>query len=648
MRAIFALGKGSLVHQFLDRVAKLRRIALHRFEDIDIRNPAQGIGRTAVATEQPGHVRELRSDRRQHEAPNRAVAQRQDHLIAHAAALAAKALIVLHQLFGDELHKRHLFFHEFLFAKIGHGRENRGAAVLAIAISQRTAAHAVDIGADIADHLAMLGHPAEQECVDHVEPGRDHPGIFVGHRIEIFHHACLCDAPRGEDRHHALRIGRTEIRLDDRTLVKNELDWRQHPLVARQIGPDIGQEQLREHALERDIERIVRAVGEFGRGAAIVEDQPVPLFGEREVDLDHRIFAQRAIGPPTVAHRAVRPFLQPLAHLDIGVFEIGAQTGDNRLQPEFADCLMHPLLEPAAGEHLHLHIGILQLGLAHRILQESDDIAAQRVIFGDAEGRHFQPFVPDLLGHGRHPARLDRAIFALMNGGAHPGYQLAFPEDRHHHRLVGIMGLPIARIIDQKGIALAHTDRRFIRPIFVDELDRILHQIAEDHDATGAGEAEIAARGEDGGDAVAPFCPWRRTHAFQHVETLVGPGKQALADNFEPGRIFLGRQTFFLQRCPILDPVIVHDQRIGREKQAGVAQKLADTFIPGFGCFAALRLVRVEGHCVSPTLSWRSSQPAPYSPTDSRQPGSTRKVVDAEMTTDGPSTTWPGSSDSRR
>ena len=209
------------------------------------------------------------------------------------------------------------------------------------------------------------------------------------------------------------------------------------------------------------------------------------------------------------------------------------------------------------------------------------------------------------------------------------------------------MGLAVAGVIDQKRIALPYADRWFIRPIFVDELDRILHEVAENHDPAGAGQAKVPARGKDGRDAITPFGTRCRAHAFQHVKALVGPGEQTFADDFEARRIGFCRKALLLKAGPVFHAVIVHDQRIGGQEQAGVAQKLADAVIPGFRIFAALRLVRVEGHCVSP-LSWRSSQPAPYSPTDSRQPGSTRKVVDSEMTTDGPSTTWPGSSISRR
>jgi hypothetical protein len=46
-----------------------------------------------------------------------------------------------------------------------------------------------------------------------------------------------------------------------------------------------------------------------------------------------------------------------------------------------------------AGEQLDLHVFVLQLGLAHRVLQEGQDVALDLVVLDDLERAHLQPFV---------------------------------------------------------------------------------------------------------------------------------------------------------------------------------------------------------------------------------------------------------------
>jgi hypothetical protein len=81
--------------------------------------------------------------------------------------------------------ERHVVLDDLLLADVGHGGEERGHGVLAVAVRAGAAAHAVQVGADVADELAVLGDPAEQERVDLVEPGRDHRSVLL--RAGILH-----------------------------------------------------------------------------------------------------------------------------------------------------------------------------------------------------------------------------------------------------------------------------------------------------------------------------------------------------------------------------------------------------------------------------------------------------------------------------
>jgi|GEM_PF-4510976 len=274
-----------------------------------------------------------------------------------------------------------------------------------------------------------------------------------------------------------------------------------------------------------------------------------------------------------MAHRSVRPFLQAAADFGVGVLEVHAQSGNDGLDAIFGDRFVDTGFDAAADIHLHLHVRILQLRFAHRILQEGDEIAPQRVVLGDLEGRHLEPLVPDLLGKRGHAARLDGAVFAFMDGRARPGDDLSFVEDRHHHRLIGVVGLTVAGIVDDEDIAFIDADGLVLRPVFANELDRVLHEVAEDDDAAGTGEAQVAAFGVDRRNAVAPFGARRRAHVFEHLEALVDAGEYPLADDFEANGIAFLRNAFVFISGARLESVIVHDHGIGREIEIGLAQE---------------------------------------------------------------------------
>src|SRR4029077_3520759 len=100
-------------------------------------------------------------------------------LVAHAAAVLAEALRVALHLLGDQLEEWHVVLVYLLLAEVGHGGEERPQGMLAVAVRPGPAAHAVQVGADVADEIAVLGDAAEQERVDLEEPVPDHRYVLL-------------------------------------------------------------------------------------------------------------------------------------------------------------------------------------------------------------------------------------------------------------------------------------------------------------------------------------------------------------------------------------------------------------------------------------------------------------------------------------
>ncbi len=180
-----------------------------------------------------------------------------------------------------------------------------------------------------------------------------------------------------------------------------------------------------------------------------------------------------------------------------------------------------------------------------------------------------------------------------MHGRARPGDDAAIVEDGHHHGLVGIVGLTVAGIVDDEDVAFLDAHRGIARPILVDELDRILHEVAEDDDAAGTRQREVSARRVDSRDAIAPFRAGGGAHVLQHLETFVDASENALADDLETnGIVRLLDALIFIGRAR-LQPVIFHDLGIGREIEARFLQEVLDG---GRRCTADVHVVT---HCVS-------------------------------------------------
>jgi hypothetical protein len=90
-----------------------------------------------------------------------------------------KALIVTLDLLRRELEKRNILLDDLLLAEISHSRKDRCHGVLTVPVGSRAAAHAIQIGTDIADEFAVLGYAAEQERVDLVEPRRNYRAVLL-------------------------------------------------------------------------------------------------------------------------------------------------------------------------------------------------------------------------------------------------------------------------------------------------------------------------------------------------------------------------------------------------------------------------------------------------------------------------------------
>src|ERR1700728_4757584 len=105
----------------------------------------------------PGDGWDLRAAGHRGESPQRGAPGRDRDFVAHAAAVPAEALRVALDLLGDELDERHVVLDDLLLAEVGHGGEERRHRVLAVTVRAGSAAHAVQVGADVPDELAVLG-----------------------------------------------------------------------------------------------------------------------------------------------------------------------------------------------------------------------------------------------------------------------------------------------------------------------------------------------------------------------------------------------------------------------------------------------------------------------------------------------------------
>ncbi len=216
-------------------------------------------------------------------------------------------------------------------------------------------------------------------------PGRDDLGVLGRAAVEELGDAQLRGGERREKRHHALGVWRRIRRAQRRLWIANYADRREHCLVARQVGPDEHQEQLAQHALERGKHGVVAAVRKLRTRAAEIEHQFVALLLHRQLDLDQAVFTQRAVGHDHRAHLAFRPLAQTTLYFRLRVLEPAAQRRDHGVDAELGDRRLDPLLQPAADEQLDLHILVLELRLAHRVLQVRNEILFQLVVLDHLE-----------------------------------------------------------------------------------------------------------------------------------------------------------------------------------------------------------------------------------------------------------------------
>ena len=259
--------------------------------------------------------------------------------------------------------------------------------------ARRAAAHAVQVGADVADELAVLGDAAEQERVDLVEPRRDDRGVLLRARVLHLREQRLGDAERLERALQALPQRRIESRVDATAFVSQYLDRVHHADAARQVGPQEPEHRLVQTALRGAEGGVERAVHDLRRRAAPVDGQLVTLDGDRARVLEQHVLTQRRVGEEVDPVGAVRQLADPPPRLGLDVLQGLAQRDDERVPADLVDQREQPLLDPQRGVQLHLQVLVLQLRLAHRILQEGEQVAPDLTLLDDLERAHPDPVV---------------------------------------------------------------------------------------------------------------------------------------------------------------------------------------------------------------------------------------------------------------
>src|SRR5437879_5846450 len=179
-----------------------------------------------------------------------------------------------------------------LSGAVRHGGEERRRRVLAVAVRAGAAAHAVEVGADVADELAVLGDPAEQERVDLVEPGRDHRPVLLRAGVLHLGEHRLAHPEGLEGALQALAEWRVQARVDAAALVGQYLHRVHHADPPGQVRPEEAEQRLAQAALGGAEGRVERAVEELRRGAPPVDGHLVAPHGDRARVLQQDVLAQ--------------------------------------------------------------------------------------------------------------------------------------------------------------------------------------------------------------------------------------------------------------------------------------------------------------------------------------------------------------------
>ena len=145
-----------------------------------------------------------------------------------------------------------------------------------------------------------------------------------------------------------------------------------------------------------------------------------------------------------------------------------------------------------AGVELDLQVLVLQLRLAHRVLQEGQQVTPDLALLDDLERAHPDAVVVRGFGARRHPAGLLGAVLPLVDDRRDPGDQLALVEHRQDHALVGVVDVAVAGVVVDEGVAVVHPDARVADPVLVDEPHRVVQYRGERQHPAGADMDQVA------------------------------------------------------------------------------------------------------------------------------------------------------------
>ena len=549
-------------------------LLLQLVEDVDALDLEQLVRRARIAAEQALGRRELGPFAARHETPQAGAASRGDLLVTHAGPVLAPADAVLGETLRAEADDRRVFLVDLVFAAVAHEAEHRRHRVLAVGIAARALAVAVDVAAEVAGDVAVLREPAVDQRSGLVVLRRD-DGRVAGRQavVELGHRDGPDDAAL-EQRHQAHRLRHLALGVDDRVAIGDDLDRRQHGHRMRQVRPDVLQQPGAERRLERRDVGVDRAIQELRRGAAEIEHHPVALDRDGERDLLHGALAQRRVHELQHPGGAVRQFADATAHLRLDVLEVDAQRADQRVPAELVEDRDHAVAQPHDRVQLHLHVLELQLGVAHRVLQERQQVALDVKVLDDLEGRHLQPLVVLALGGRRHAARLAGPVLALVDRRRQPAHQLALVEERHHHRLVGVVDAAVARVVVNEAVAVPDADGRVGDPVLHDEADRVEAAGRERDDAVRGDHRKVPLGGVDARHEVAPLRARCGAHLVHHRERLGERRVDQAAHVVHLVRVDALGEGGLLHRRSRRHAVEPHDLRIRPEKQRVVGEKL--------------------------------------------------------------------------
>jgi hypothetical protein len=234
---------------------------------------------------------------------------------------------------------------------------------------------------------------------------------------------------------------------------------------------------------------------------------------------------------------AIRQLGDPPPRLSLNVLQRLAQGGDESIPADLVQERDQPFLDPLGRVELDLQVLVLELRLAYRILQERQQVTPDLAAFHDFERAHPDSVVVGRLRTRRHPTGLLGPVLAFMDDRRHPGDQLAVVEHRQDHALVGVVDVAVAGVVVDERVAVVDPDARVVGPVLADEADRVMQHRREGQHAAGADMDQVSRRRVDRAGQVTPLRAGGGTGLLHHLERLVQPGYDPLADPVEGIRV---------------------------------------------------------------------------------------------------------------